>query len=189
MSLGTSIFFSSLVLAFVALFIATKDHWSWKKIILWPIASVFGLALLVVVWIYVRPYAATKDDVTFLKGKPTNIEKKVDWEWWGYGEDTDTYGVTFTGDRLKLVYYEGRHSSAPLLQGNSWVQRGSEDVTEKFGTPSHVSKSPDGTVRVYCYSSYNIFFVLEKNTVISYGLYNPSFGPVNFMREPKRKES
>ena len=212
MSLGTSIFLSSLVLAIVSLYITTKDRWNWKKIILWPILSLFGLALLVVIWISVptsvsvefKPEVqtsfwgislnATKDDVTFLKGKPSNVEKG-NWEWWLYEErsalyqDTDTYGVVFKGDRLRLVYYDGtNYSSAPLLQGKSWVQRGAEDVTEKFGTPSHVSKSQDGLVRVYCYSSYNTFFVLEKNKVSSYGLYNASFGPVEFMREPKRKE-
>jgi len=38
MSVGTAIFFSAVLLAFVALYIATKDRWNWKKI-LWPFSA------------------------------------------------------------------------------------------------------------------------------------------------------
>ena len=46
MSLGLSLFLSSIFLGIVALFIATKDRWNWKKIILWPVVGTFVLALL-----------------------------------------------------------------------------------------------------------------------------------------------
>jgi len=39
MTLGLGIFLSLLFLGTIALFIATKDRWNWKKIILWPLAS------------------------------------------------------------------------------------------------------------------------------------------------------
>src|SRR5215471_21450216 len=96
MSLGTSIFLSSLVLAFVALFIATKDRWSWKKIILWPFA---GLILIASgSWVYSTiearpkiqtsfwdiPLGATEGDVKFLKGAPDAMSKTKDKDTWEY---------------------------------------------------------------------------------------------------------
>lgn len=89
MTLGTGIFLAAIVMSLTVLFIATKDRWNWKKILLWPlgICVAGGLAM----WGYIEyqkrfpakpeptvhnsfwdiPLGATPDDVVFKKGKPT----------------------------------------------------------------------------------------------------------------------
>lgn len=54
MELGTGIFLSVVFLGTVALFIATKDRWNWKKIILWPLGIVTALSL--VGWLFTYAY-------------------------------------------------------------------------------------------------------------------------------------
>lgn len=46
MTVGTGIFLASVVLGGVVLFIATKDRWNWKKIILWPLGVLLVLGVL-----------------------------------------------------------------------------------------------------------------------------------------------
>ena len=86
MSLGFSIFLSSVVLAMAGIFIATKDRWNWKKIIL---RSTTAIILSALVWyaystihetirqrpkketkFWDIPLGSTKADVRFLKGQP-----------------------------------------------------------------------------------------------------------------------
>ena len=43
MSLEASIFLSAMLVSLVALFIATKDRWNWKKLILWFSVGVASL--------------------------------------------------------------------------------------------------------------------------------------------------
>lgn len=54
MELGTGVFISAVFLGTVALFIATKDRWNWKKIVLWPLAVIVVLSL--VGWIVAYAY-------------------------------------------------------------------------------------------------------------------------------------
>jgi outer membrane protein assembly factor BamE (lipoprotein component of BamABCDE complex) len=120
MSLGTSIFLSSLVLAFVALFIATKDRWSWKKIILWPLA---GLILIASgLWAYSTiqghpkvqtsfwdiPLGATEGDVRFLKGAPNVVPKSKDQDAWEYVFKTGP-GYFVTNEKTgKKAWWDGK---------------------------------------------------------------------------------
>jgi membrane protein YdbS with pleckstrin-like domain len=46
MELGTGILLSAVFLGTVALFIATKDRWNWKKIFLWPLGVIVGLGVV-----------------------------------------------------------------------------------------------------------------------------------------------
>lgn len=46
MGLGTGIFLSAIFLGLVALFIATKDRWNWKKIALWPLGIIFAFSVI-----------------------------------------------------------------------------------------------------------------------------------------------
>lgn len=43
MELGTGVFLSAIFLGFVALFIATKDRWNWKKIAFWQLGGLVAL--------------------------------------------------------------------------------------------------------------------------------------------------
>ena len=57
MSLGASIFLSVVLLSVVLLFIATKDRWKWKKIVLFFIAGLITICVLVGCgfWWYTQP--------------------------------------------------------------------------------------------------------------------------------------
>ena len=138
MTLGEGIFFSSFILSLVILFIATKDRWNWKKIILWSIAVVFCLVALssagVIFYKYFysksskdrhdpyieKPYVQdsfagvsidmNKRDVKFLKGVPDKIEGQT----WIYeiqdGSYVDSYRITFHDDKIRSILYF-RHDS------------------------------------------------------------------------------
>jgi hypothetical protein len=159
MSLGTSIFFSSVLLASVALYIATKDRWSWKRIILWPLAGLILIACAL--WTYNTitqrakvqtafwniPLGATKSDVKFLKGAPKVLPNDKDQDTWEYlTEDTAlkqweyVYRVGFKNDKVWLIeYFASRNRTyGPGIQG---IDLGDtlEKITEKFGSPSRVS--------------------------------------------------
>ncbi len=46
MELGTGVFLSAVFLGIVALYIATKDRWNWKKIFLWPLGVIVGVSAI-----------------------------------------------------------------------------------------------------------------------------------------------
>ncbi len=68
MSLGASIFVSVVLLSVVLLFIATKDRWKWKKIVLFFIAGLITMCVLVGCgfWLYTQP----GDGITDMGGTP-----------------------------------------------------------------------------------------------------------------------
>jgi hypothetical protein len=205
MSLGLSIFLSAVLLGIIALYIATRDRWNWKKIILWPVSVLLAVSLSIGLYLYVksliesRPHVqasfwglsldTTKDDVTFVKGKPTKVQDGDRWiyeEKESSSERVDSYTVQFRDEKVRFVAYAGDTSWKADLQGY-WLHASSERIVEKFGNPSDVSKSEDSLNRIFSYSKYNIFFILEKNQVVVCGLYNPTFGPIKFV--DKEKES
>ena len=106
MELGTGIFLSAIFLGIVALFIATKDIWNWKKIFLWPIGAIVVLAIVggTITYLYGqyqdRPRKLTEfwgvslndtlGDVIFKKGEPTlrfTDNKDPQNVFWFYGDD------------------------------------------------------------------------------------------------------
>lgn len=119
MTLGLGIFLSSLFFGTIALFIATKDRWNWKKIILSLLAIlVVTLGLFYAYFLYQDmpkiensfweiPLNATKADVKFMKGKPSETKDDV----WRYIKK-DTHGnwetiyiVQFDEDKVWSVSY------------------------------------------------------------------------------------
>ncbi len=96
MELGTAVFLSAVFLGSVALFIATKDRWNWKKLLLWPLTVVLGLSAIGGAGFYInsriqeRPQkelglwdiqlGAGPADVKFIKGNPqTETEYYATW--------------------------------------------------------------------------------------------------------------
>jgi hypothetical protein len=191
MSLGLSIFLSSLLLGVVAIFIATKDRWNWKKIILWPFA---GLILLATgFWLYNTieqrpkvqaelwdiPLRATKSDVKFLKGAPSapqNAGTEDNWEYrfensgggWNY-----IYRVMYEDGKVWSVQYLASSETAfgPGIQG-IYVGDSLEKITQKFGSPSNVSSSKDELKRLFSFIKYQLAFELKEDRVISYGIFD-----------------
>jgi hypothetical protein len=194
MSLGTSIFLSSLVLAFVVLFIATKDRWSWKKIILWPLA---GLILIASgLWIYGTiekrwpkvqtsfwdiPLGATESDVKFLKGAPrTKDQDTLEYlfedsfsKQWDY-----IYRIRFKNGKVWLIeYFPGPNTTyGPRINGIN-IRDSLEQITKKFGSPSHISTSKDELSRVFSFTKYQVAFELKENRVVGYGVFDSKVAP------------
>jgi 4-amino-4-deoxy-L-arabinose transferase-like glycosyltransferase len=184
MSLGTSIFLSSLVLAFVALFIATKDRWNWKKIILWPLAGLILIASAL--WIYSMieqrpkvehafwdiPLDATKSDVRFIKGEPSEKDDNM-WRYFTRHENGNwatAYYVHFHEDKVWCItFYANDRSWETNIQSIN-IGHGIDEVRRKFGEPSHISISDDELKRLYTFSRYNVVFELEKNKVTALGI-------------------
>ena len=95
MSLGTAIFLSAVLLSIVALFIATKDRWNWKKLVGWLFGVAAAVPIVAGVGFYVYSYiaelpkaqlsfcdiplGATESDVKFLKGAPTEVQEQDHW--------------------------------------------------------------------------------------------------------------
>jgi hypothetical protein len=86
MTIGSAVFFGSLIIAVAILYAATKDRWNWKKLIkraiLIPVVAALIIGILV--WIYIeiqdRPFKQTefdgiklgdsREEILFKKGNP-----------------------------------------------------------------------------------------------------------------------
>ena len=199
MSLGLSILLSSILLSVLALFVATKDRWNWKKIIFIPplvvlplILGLFGI-FSVAEWVKERPkkleefwgvpLRASKADVLFLKGEPDVMgdprpskDGERTLEQWSFSDDRFAVRVGFQEDTVWYVMLESTSTSvSPTIAG---LKPGAslEAVEAKFGEPSEVSHSSDELKRVICYADFQVCFAFEKNELNVYGAFDPEFG-------------
>jgi hypothetical protein len=191
MTVGDGIFWSSLFLGTVALFIATKDRWPWKKIVLWTVGSVATVVIAVVGWLYFAqdkpenrsPYkeaglwginlGAVKGDVKFLKGNPLRVED--DGDSWVYAASPggNHYYVLFKDGKVDVVAYHGESLYAPDVQGINGYDS-TESIKQRFGKPSLLSANRDETRRVMSYAKLNLFFGLRQDRVESIGVFDGS---------------
>ena len=197
MTPATIILISALLLGAAVLYIATKNQWSWKKFFLWPLFTLFGLGVLGGLGYFFyseisnRPklqekfwgisLETDKSDIKYMKGEPTSILK--DGRGWGYTRKTgyskerSLYLIGFQEEKIKYVLFAGTDwQRSPDLQG---IRLGASfsTIKEKFGKPSHVSVSKNELQRTFSFERFHVFFTLEKESVIDYGIYNPEFGP------------
>jgi len=208
MSLGAGIFLSAIFLGLIALFIATRKEWGWKKIISWNwkkiisrtaivFAVIASLMLLAAIVVYVDSKIAekpkvqksfwgltldsTKEDIKFLKGAPTK-EEKDNWHYESTYKEGKYYYYNYNYD---IIFRDNKirvivTSDVDKQGGIQGINYGDsyEKVIEKFGNPSNISRSHDDLARVFSYEKYNVFFAFEKGRVILFGIYNPVFGPI-----------
>lgn len=198
MEIGTGIFLSAIFLGTVALYVATKDRWNWKKILLWPLAIVLGLSVIGGAGVYIngqleeRPrkehrlwgiqLGASIAEVKFAKGEPSQQGADI----WAYlqgerGAD-GIYFVRFKDGKVRAVMYRGPAHNAPSIQRIS-PYSSPERLVEKFGQPSYVSRSKDELRRLYSFEKYNVVFDLEKDGIVGLGVYDSSTGPLKFSDE------
>lgn len=204
MSMGTGIFLSSLILGIIILFIGTKDRWNWKKIILWPLAVVLGLAVLGGVGAFFyseykdRPRIQekfwditledSKADIKFRKGEPRVVEEGL----WTYKEtgiasnDWAAYQVSFDGDKVWYVLCEG--FKCPKIQGMRFDYTLSK-ISARFGEPSRVAVSGDQLERIYSYDRYHVFFILKRDKVRAYGIFNPAVGFLGYRKDKEESKT
>jgi hypothetical protein len=203
MSLGTSIFLSAVLLSIVALFIATKDRWNWKKLVGWLFGVVVAVPIIAGLGFYVYSYiaelpkaqlsfwdiplGATESDVKFLKGAPTEVQEKDHWvykeEKSRSSDDESEYQVRFKEGKVRFVLFTGSSFLyAPDLQG---IRHGAsqQEVLKKFGSASHVSISEDDLMRMLSFERFNLVFALRENRVVAYGMYDPKFGAMQYAKK------
>jgi hypothetical protein len=200
MTLGTGIFLAAIVMSLTALFIATKDRWNWKKILLWPLG--ICVASGVAMWGYIEyenraykalaiekavqssfwdiPLGATRDDVVFKKGKSTNQDPDS----WLYTDGVARYLIAFQENRVRMIAQFG-DSHYPQIN-RVGVASATAAVTAAFGEPEYVSSSDEGAERTYCYPAYQVLFRLRKDAVTSLGVYDRASPPA--VCEPPAKD-
>ncbi|MDF3822003.1 hypothetical protein P3G55_19010 [Leptospira sp. 96542] len=205
MSVGDGIFLSGLFLGVVGLYAATKSRWNWMRIAKWglilPIAS--AAILLVAIWGYgifqEMPAVqeqfegiklnATPADVRFLKGEP--LSKQSSKDHWVYdvgsssaNPESTVVVVQFRDDRIRYIAYltDGRSNWTPALLGFSFGDA-YDSVLEKLGPPSHISTSTDGLNRILSFEKFKVFFGFELGKITTYGIYDPTTGPMKFANE------
>lgn len=210
MELGTGIFLSSIFLGTVALYIATRDRWNWKKVFLWPLAVLFALSIVIGGGAYLYhlydnkprkinsywdiPLGATTDDVLFAKGQPTNREADPNREAdrWTYRLGSETHpdgwiNVQFRDGKVWLVNYTaGPMYSAPKIKGIPHYAE-LDEIEKSLGKPSSISKAPDGTTRLYSFAQFNVFVEIEKNKIVSMGMFDGTQNAPRY-REQKKSE-
>lgn len=198
MELGTGILFSAIFLGTIALFIATKDRWNWKKIILWPLGIVVGVAVIggSIGYFYQQHESRPRKlnelweislndslvDVKFKKGEPTT---QLDNDFWIYqpSQTSDvSYVVYFKNNRVTSVMYFGPMYSAPYIHGVGHYDS-LQELETKLGQPSFVSRSKDELRRAYSFEKFNIVVQFKAGTVSAIGIYDPATGPFRFKEE------
>jgi len=207
MSIGDSIFLSAVLLSIVGLYAATKGRWNWKRITKWGlILPVAVLAILALgIWLYSaydeRPIAqesfeglklsSTPADVRFLKGEP--IAKHSTGDQWVYdaysGSAQPEDAVVIVGFRNGKVRYINYWANERQIV-NSYllgftIGSDYDSVIKKLGQPSHISASADGLNRLLSFEKYNVAFEFEQGKVKSYGIFDPTTGPLEFSKEVK----
>ena len=186
MTLGLGIFLSSLFLGTVALYLATKDRWRWRRIVLWVVGCTVGACLAVAGFFYYQslpkvqtsfwdiPLGATKEDVLFIKGEPN--QKNEEAKTWAFEKSKCLYVVAFDKNRVKAVVAADIASDASysclLLQGIG-MGNGSNRVKRVFGEPTEVIESEDGLQRIFRYQKYKVGVTLRQNKVVNYMVYEP----------------
>lgn len=199
MTVGDGIFFGLVFASLVALYIATKDRWRWRRLAKWVLAI---CALPFVAggawvgydqWTQSRPRLQTDfwdlrpgmsiEEVTFRKGQPT---QKAD-GYWAYLSDAEKVGyvIGFRDGRVRYVEAITRQGDSvylPTLQGISSFST-SDDLVGRFGQPDGVSTYEDGMRRQLSFSRFGLTFQLERNRVIGLGVFDPTHGPVRFGKE------
>jgi hypothetical protein len=199
MELGTGIFLSAVFLGTVALFIATKDRWNWKKIFLWPLAIIVGIGIVggIIVYLYDayedRPTKITElwgislsdspADVKFKKGEPKERIDQDIWIYRPYETIEGNYVVYFKNDRVRSVIYFGAMYNAPTLKGFSHYDT-PQDVETKLGPPFHISRTKDELRRAYSFDNFNVVVHFAHGEMSAIGIYDPNAGAFKFKEEP-----
>ncbi len=208
MSVGDAIFLSAALLGLVALFIATKDRWNWKRISKFAI----GLPVLLIaitgfsIWGYTTfrdrpqlqrefwgiPLTATRADVRFMKGEPSEITE-LDWVYYikdnTSGNNIAAHVIRWEpAGTVRYVMYATSSGNFihPSLQGFQ-VDSSYASIISELGSPDHVSTSTDGLSRMLSYAKYQTFYIFEQAKLKSYGTYSPASGPREFTIVPPPK--
>jgi hypothetical protein len=189
-------FLSVLLLGTVFLFIATKDRWNWKKIILWMLSIMVVLFAIGVgvtyLYLSLRDEPKVQDsfwditlkmskaDIKLLKGEPDKVVGETDQRWSYYIKDdlnkvTSSYDIQFKGDIIQFVVYVNINAIfSPYLQGIT-VNSTLNDINSRFGGECRFEAPHNMLGRIIICKKYHVVFVLEKDSVKMLGIFNPGY--------------
>ncbi len=186
MSVRAAVLLSAVFIGVVALYLATRDQWNWTKLMR---RLILGLLLLVggiggwIYWSSLPPSSpvsefwgialgASKSDVRFLKGEPSEIVEPGTWAY--VADRSRTYSLVFGNTdeiiRILAVSGPGFGSGASLLGVRTGL--GTQRLVDQLGAPSRVLRLPNDLRRAYLYTHLNAVFILERSAVVSYGIYD-----------------
>lgn len=202
MEVGTGIFLGLSSIALVWLFAVTRDRWRWKRIALWSAATFVLPAVAFATWLLLDDYRLSQPrvqreyeglaigeaqaDVKFKKGEPSRVEDGF----WLYdpGSTSPLLIVGWHEGRVRFVMSHGENVSFSAVQS---IGRGDsqETIVARFGKPDHVSTSADGLSRWLSFAKYGVAFQLERNSVISAGVYDSSLKPMAYAKAASDPEA
>jgi hypothetical protein len=199
MTIGTGVFLGLISIAAVWLYVATRNHWKWRRNTLAVLAAILVISVSLFGWnefnSYVdnRPTRQTeflglqigmpKGDVIFIKGKAKS--GKDDDDVWVYANEYKTEIVGFRNGRIRYIAGMSKNElphNIPTLQGISGYST-TEDVEKKFGKPDFISIRDDQTKRLWSFNSFGLFFSFQKGVIDAVGIFDPAEGPLRFIKE------
>jgi hypothetical protein len=183
MSIGDGIFWGALVLGVVALFLGTKDRWSWKKIAARSLFGLIGLGTLIAAGLFVSdwyqqrpqvlqefwgiPSDATPADVLFLKGEPKSRDSEDEWLY--LPSEGLSVMVQFRQGKVKAVLCFGDRLHLPKF-GNVSPYATREGLLKRYGEPSAITTSADGLVRTYNFRPHNLVVAFQQDGIVGGGM-------------------
>ncbi len=120
--------------------------------------------------------------------EPELQQEQVKDDTWFYDLDDAKVKIIFVGDKIKAIQSFGtlhkainRFDISFELMTNGLGYGSSYDyLIEKLGEPSASTASEDKLTRILSFNHYNLFFLVQKEKVISHGIYNQNLGTLDF---------
>jgi len=198
MTLGLGIFLSSLFLGVIflsSLFLGVIYLFNWKKILfIWPLCIVLVVGVIGSVGFYIYnqyenkpkaydtyldiPLNATESDLYFLKGDEY-IGKRYtkDMSRFSYTyemHDNNYLYIRFKENKIwRISCYSDTEYECPSLN-NIHIRDSATSVRKRLGEPDHILSSDDNIERIWAYEKFNIYIILSKGAVDSFGIFEPS---------------
>lgn len=183
MSVGEGIFWGAFVLGMVALFLGTKDRWSWKRIAARSVVALVSLGTLAAAGVYIaewygeRPQVvstywgialgAPRADVRYSRGEPSSVSGEDRWVY--RPSDEFAVYVDFKQDKVSSVLAVGNRTYMPNI-GNINTYVSMDDLIKSYGSPSAVTTSDDGLTRTLNFHDYNVVVSFNKDGVVGGGI-------------------
>ncbi len=184
MTIGTSIFLSSLIIAILILLVITKDHWNWAMVLRRTILILLSIFLIGALTFGGYHYynnipkvqnemwglklGQSISDVKIIKGKPDFILEKDSIFAYitSYGTAKEYYALEFKNGALISIICLWR--GEPILQKIQTISNHSSlsDIVKRFGKDYQIADTDSGFTRIYRYPQYHLRFnirVRSKN--------------------------
>ncbi len=94
------------------------------------------------------------------------------------------YIVHFKEGKVKSVLYGSTSDqiSHPWMHGYLTIGSPYHAVVEKLGQPSATSLHKNGLEQMVSFAKYRTFYTFERAKVTDFGVYDPSTGPMEFLK-------